>query len=60
MSKTLERISAKRSDFTVADISELEGLLEEALRVQKFGCDHKGIGLPGCRTCDPRTYPYRR
>lgn len=19
-------------------------------------CDHEGIGLPGCRTCDPKTY----
>ena len=30
--------------------------LEDALTVQKAGCNHNGIGRPGCRVCDPRTW----
>ncbi len=37
-----------------AELAEAVELLKSALDAQKVGCDHAGIGLPGCRTCDPR------
>ena len=39
---------------------DLEALLRDALDRQVRPCDHTGIGLPGCRTCDPRVRDYRR
>jgi hypothetical protein len=39
-------------------LDELRDLLTDALEVQRTGCDHSDIGKPGCRTCDPRVYPY--
>jgi hypothetical protein len=36
-----------------------EGLITDTLRVQREGCDHRGIGQPGCGTCDPRVFRWR-
>lgn len=35
---------------------ELLGLLNDAVKVQRTPCNHRGIGRPGCVTCDPRIY----
>lgn len=43
-----------------ASLRDLGALLREALDRQVRPCDHTGIGLPGCRTCDPRVRDYRR
>ena len=33
---------------------ELTSLLADAAEVQRTGCNHAGIGRPGCVVCDPR------
>jgi hypothetical protein len=41
-------------------LREALALLDDALTVQRFPCDHRGIGKPGCVICDPRVYPEAR
>lgn len=44
----------------VSERDEARALLRDALDRQVRPCDHAGIGLPGCRDCDPRVRDYRR
>lgn len=55
-----EPVRAEQPKSLVTEVLEwTKGLIGDTLRVQREGCDHKGIGQPGCGTCDPRIFRWR-
>ena len=56
--KEISSVLAKVVDKGREDVTDMTKTMKEASEEKTdggVGCDHTGIGLPGCEICDPRT-----